>query len=175
MTTATDMWSFDCLIFGLVTCKGLFFFLGSIEILDRDDHESAFKDLIGPLPEISSRNALSPPHTPKLKMVNPGQEEEQDTEEQSGIMMKVPAESSESTNDLLKKHPNDGKSMEELFDEASPHEPLDKEEAEEVKNLIRWILNYDPAKRPSPAEVLRHPWFAAIDAEGDVQEESATQ
>ncbi|ORY71412.1 serine protein kinase [Pseudomassariella vexata] len=37
---------------------------------------------------------------------------------------------------------------------------LEEQEAHQVKTLIRWILQYDPAARPSPAEVLLHPWFS---------------
>lgn len=54
-------------------------------------------------------------------------------------------------------------SMEELFDEAEPD--LDEKEAHKVKALIRWILQYDPAKRPSPARILSDPWFCEIDVE----------
>ncbi|KAJ5156692.1 hypothetical protein N7492_009495 [Penicillium capsulatum] len=39
---------------------------------------------------------------------------------------------------------------------------LDEEEGHKVKALIRWILQYDPAKRPSPAEILCDPWFCEI-------------
>lgn len=52
-------------------------------------------------------------------------------------------------------------SMEELFDQAGPD--IDEDEAREVKALIRWILQYDPAERPSPAEILSHPWFRKIE------------
>lgn len=55
-------------------------------------------------------------------------------------------------------------SMEQMFDQADPD--LDEEEAYKVKALIRWILQYDAAKRPSPAEILLDPWFRAIEAEG---------
>lgn len=55
--------------------------------------------------------------------------------------------------------------MEESFDRAGPD--LAEEEAHEVKALIRWILQYDPAKRPSPAEILSDPWFCEIDVESD--------
>ena len=48
-------------------------------------------------------------------------------------------------------------SMEQLFDEAKPD--ISEEEAQEVKAFIRLILQYDPAKRPSAADLLRHPWF----------------
>jgi len=49
-------------------------------------------------------------------------------------------------------------SMERLFDEAGPD--LDEEEASRVKAMIRRILHYNPAMRPSPAEILRDSWFS---------------
>jgi serine/threonine protein kinase len=73
--------------------------------------------------------------------------------------------------------------MEESFDRAGPD--LDEEKLEKnkgmfqwqqwvprashhkMKALIRWILQYDPAKRPSPAEILSDPWFCKIDVESD--------
>ncbi|KAI3092600.1 hypothetical protein CBS147333_10223 [Penicillium roqueforti] len=56
-------------------------------------------------------------------------------------------------------------SMEESFDQIGLD--LDKEEAYKVKALIRWILQYDPAKRPSPAKILADPWFYEIDVKSD--------
>ncbi|KAJ8121270.1 hypothetical protein O1611_g10146 [Lasiodiplodia mahajangana] len=55
-------------------------------------------------------------------------------------------------------------SMEELFDEQGLDIP--EEEAGQVKALVRRILQYDPAKRPSPMELLRDPWFANEDSSG---------
>ncbi|KAK1772822.1 serine protein kinase [Phialemonium atrogriseum] len=57
-------------------------------------------------------------------------------------------------------------SMEELFDQAGPE--LDEVEARKVKALIRRILQYDPAKRPSAAEILVDPWFCEIEVEGSL-------
>lgn len=51
----------------------------------------------------------------------------------------------------------DDASMEELFDQAGPD--LGEEEARRVKAFIRRILQYDPAKRPSPTKILLDPWF----------------
>lgn len=56
-------------------------------------------------------------------------------------------------------------SMEECFDRAGPD--LDEEEANKVKALIRWILQYDPGKRPSPTKILSDPWFCEINVEDD--------
>jgi non-specific serine/threonine protein kinase len=63
-------------------------------------------------------------------------------------------------------------SMEELFDQAGPD--LNEEEAHKVKALIRKILQYDPAKRPSPAEILHDPWFSEMDAESMVSPQRAS-
>lgn len=52
--------------------------------------------------------------------------------------------------------------MDELFDQAGPD--LDGDEARKVRALIRWVLQYDPAKRPSPAKILSNPLFREIDA-----------
>ncbi|EFY84957.1 serine protein kinase, putative [Metarhizium acridum CQMa 102] len=54
-------------------------------------------------------------------------------------------------------------SMEDWFDQTCPD--LDEEEGRQVKMLMRWILQYDPAKRPSPAEILSDPWFGEIEVE----------
>ena len=54
-------------------------------------------------------------------------------------------------------------SMEEEFDKAGLD--LDEEEARKVKALIRRILQYDPARRPSAAEILLDPWFREIEVE----------
>ena len=51
--------------------------------------------------------------------------------------------------------------MEEAFDAAAPE--IDELEARQVKELIRWILQYEPAERPSAKEILAHPWFCALD------------
>lgn len=48
-------------------------------------------------------------------------------------------------------------SMEELLDQTSSH--LDEHEACQVKTLI---LQYDPAARPSPVEIVADPWLCAI-------------
>ena len=55
-------------------------------------------------------------------------------------------------------------SMEELFDQANPD--LDENETRRATALIRRILQYDPAKRPSPAEILLDPWFGETGVEG---------
>lgn len=36
---------------------------------------------------------------------------------------------------------------------------MGEKEKMQVEELLRWTLNYDPAKRPSTAELLEHEWF----------------
>lgn len=49
-------------------------------------------------------------------------------------------------------------SIETAFVLDKPTE-LDDEEGYVILNLLRSMLNYDPAKRPSAVEILDHPWF----------------
>jgi non-specific serine/threonine protein kinase len=47
--------------------------------------------------------------------------------------------------------------MEQLFDQTRPD--VDEDEAQQIKTLIRRIMQYDPTKRPLPFEILDDPWF----------------
>ncbi|PWY62197.1 kinase-like protein [Aspergillus eucalypticola CBS 122712] len=135
-----DIWSFGCLIFELITGEPLFCVPGS-EYED-DDHLLSLTERLGALPDdlFTHWKTSSLYFTPERKLFNcqiggVGPEEEP----------------------LLV----DQISMEEQFDSTEPD--IDSKEADDVKGLIQWILQYDPAKRPSPAEILSHPWFRNID------------
>ncbi|RAK85729.1 kinase-like protein [Aspergillus costaricaensis CBS 115574] len=135
-----DIWSFGCLIFELITGEPLFCVPGSE--YENDDHLLSLTERLGALPDdlFIHWKTSSLYFTPERKLFNcqiggVGPEEEP----------------------LLV----DQISMEEQFDSTEPD--IDLKEADEVKGLIRWILQYDPAKRPSPAEILSHPWFRNID------------
>ncbi|CAG8946696.1 unnamed protein product [Penicillium salamii] len=139
-----DIWSFGCLIFELITGEPLFCIPYSK--WEDDDHLLFLTAQLGALPDELFKNwtTSSLYFTPERKLFNcqlggvaPGKEP---------LMV-------EQT------------SMEECFDRAGPE--LDEEEANKVKALIRWILQYDPAKRPSPTEILSDPWFCGIDVESD--------
>jgi serine/threonine protein kinase len=49
-------------------------------------------------------------------------------------------------------------SLEERFDHGKPADVSD-DDAKMVKALLRRILQYDPAKRPTASEILQDPWF----------------
>ncbi|KAJ6190004.1 hypothetical protein N7519_000025 [Penicillium mononematosum] len=137
-----DVWSFGCIVFELITGQPLFCIPYSE--MEDDDHLLSLTAQLGALPnELFKHWTTSSLYfTPERKLFNcqlggvaPGQEP---------LMLEQA-------------------SMEESFDRAGPD--LDEEEAHKVKALIRWILHYDPAKRPSPAEILSDPWFCEIDVE----------
>ncbi|KAL6228627.1 hypothetical protein BDW75DRAFT_226578 [Aspergillus navahoensis] len=138
--STVDVWSFGCLVFELITGQPLFCIPGSN--YENDKHLLSLTALLGPLPDELFKHwkTSSLYFTPERKLFNcqlggvaPGEEP---------LML-------EQT------------SMEDLFDQAEPD--LSKEEANKVKVLIRWILQYDPEKRPSPADILSDPWFSGID------------
>lgn len=49
-------------------------------------------------------------------------------------------------------------SIEELFDQVGLTE-VGEEEGQQIKALVRQILQYDSVKRPSAKELLKDPWF----------------
>ncbi|KAI3321373.1 serine protein kinase [Xylariaceae sp. AK1471] len=134
-----DVWSFGCLVFELITGQPLFCVPWyESEVTQDDDHLLSLTACLGPLPDELYKHweTSSLYFTAERKLFNC---------QLGGVAEGVEPLMIEQT------------SMEELFDQADPD--LGQEEASEVKLLIRRILQYDPAKRPSPAEILRDPWF----------------
>jgi serine/threonine protein kinase len=105
-----------------------------------DDHLLMFSDTLGPLPEnLYGLWTRSPKYyTPERVQFNT-----------------LLHDHSEETDLLLHKM----KPLEELFDDNKPAD-LSDEQSKMVKALLRRILQYDPAKRPTPSQILLDPWFA---------------
>lgn len=131
-----DVWSFGCLVFELVTGQPLFCVPGYDGA--NDDHLLQLTELLGPLPDhlFQHWRTSSFYFTPERKLYN----NQVGGAPEGGEPLIV-----------------DERTMEEAFDQAGPE--IDEEEAKKVKALIRRILQYDPAKRPTPAEILDDPWF----------------
>jgi serine/threonine protein kinase len=136
-----DVWSFGCLIYELITGQPLFCVPGSKHA--DDDLLLSFTAQLGPLPdEVFCRWKTSSLYfTPDGKLFN---------RQLGGV--KDGGEPLTMVDEL---------SMEEMFDRTEPD--LDEEEARTIKAVIRRILKYDPAERPSPAEILSYPWFRAVE------------
>ncbi|KAM0542287.1 hypothetical protein ACHAPJ_012852 [Fusarium lateritium] len=135
-----DIWSFGCLVFELITGQPLFCVPWSESETDQDDdHLLTLNERLGPLPDELYRQwkTSSLYFTPDKQLFN--------------CQLGGVADGGEP---LLVEQ----LSMEEAFDQANPD--LTAEEAKKVKRLIRRILQYDPAKRPSAAELLRDAWFS---------------
>ncbi|KAK8070622.1 Non-specific serine/threonine protein kinase [Apiospora hydei] len=139
-----DVWSFGCLVFELMTGQPLFCVpWNDSETEQDDDHLLSLTTCLGPLPEALYRKwkTASLYFTPDRQIFN-------------FQLGGVP----EGGEPLMLEQV----SMEEMFDRAKPD--VDAEEAVKVNKLVRRILQYDPAQRPSPAEILRDPWVC--DASG---------
>lgn len=134
-----DIWSFGCLVFELVTGMPLFCVPRSDE--EDDDHLLALTARLGDLPEdlFEHWKTSSFYFTPEREIFN-------------RHLGGVP----EGGEPLMYEE----FSMEQMFDMAAPE--VGEVESQQVKALIRRILQYDPAKRPSPAEILQDPWFAEV-------------
>ncbi|KAI1272000.1 serine protein kinase [Xylaria sp. FL0933] len=136
-----DVWSFGCLLFELVTGTPLFCTSGYGSKVDQDDEYLFWLTIrLGPLPDELYKHwkRSSFYFTPQRELFN--------------CLLGGVKEGEEPL--MLKSLP----SLEEDFD-AKTHPDMDKDEASQIKSLIRRILQYDPAKRPSAAELLQDPWF----------------
>ncbi|KAF2968431.1 hypothetical protein GQX73_g5125 [Xylaria multiplex] len=137
-----DIWGFGCLIFELITGRQLFCVPWYKSEVNRDDdHLLSLTTCLGPLPDELYRHwkTSSLYFTPERKLFN---------YQLGGV-----AQGAEPL--MLEEQEQ---TMEKMFDEANPD--LCQEEAHQVKSLVRRILQYDPEKRPSAAEVLSDPWFS---------------
>ena len=135
-----DIWSFGCLRYKFVIGMTLFDTPPLSPLPDRQDlinngHLLDMIELLGPLPsQLLSKWPRSHKYMhPDEKLFN--------------VIVDGPMEQ------LLP-----SESIETVFGLNKSTE-LDDEEGHVILNLLRFILNYDSAKRPSAVEILDHPWF----------------
>lgn len=151
ITQAQDIWSFGCLMFEFITARMLFSVTGlpglteakteEYKRRDDDDHFLQFADVLGDLPSgILSRWPRS-----HLYVNDRGEV----TKHYIGNLPEG--------YDISSIEPQS--SLEAFFDREKPVD-LNASEASVVVKLLRYILQYDSAKRPSASEILSHPWFA---------------
>jgi non-specific serine/threonine protein kinase len=132
-----DIWSFGCLMFEFLTGRKLFTiskYGNNQEDEDEadDDHLTQLNDVIQPLPDfiMAAWPRASEWYKPNGDPVPPDSDDE------------------------VYIHPT----LEDLFAENKPDD-IDDEESAVLCSLMRQILQYDPAKRPSAVDILKHSWF----------------
>jgi serine/threonine protein kinase len=139
-----DIWSFGCLVFEFVTGTPLF----AVSTWSRvpqvqrdDDHLLQMTDVLGELPEnLFNKWTRAPRYFgPSRERINSIVEEY--------IEGEFPAEP-----------PYVADSLETYFREHKSGD-VDERESSFIIGLVRRILQYDPEKRPSAADLLRDPWF----------------
>lgn len=135
-----DVWSFGCLMFEFLTGRTLFalMMLGHDQQEQDDtddDHLVQLNDVLRPLPE--SMMDLWPRakkwYGPNHQRLQPYGDDE----------------------------PYIHESIDTLFAENKSPEITDEEEQVLVP-LMRRILDFEPAQRPSAEELLQHPWFSVL-------------
>ncbi|KAK1999779.1 serine/threonine-protein kinase SRPK3 [Colletotrichum falcatum] len=175
--TGIDIWSFGCLLFAFITGRSLFELppFGFSDETLKDKHLIQMSEIIQPLPE-----SLVVKWPSWSKYFGPGGERlnvKPSDFEEGGFFVQLdeqddmeedthgadddgsPADDEDSAIRARNRAPvQPSDSLEKLM---SDNKPPDMDEAEEamVVSLLRSIFQYDPAKRPSAAELLEHAWF----------------
>lgn len=177
--TGVDIWSFGCLLFELLTGSTLFMvsqmFAGG-ETLD-DVHVIQLTEVIGPLPEQVFRAWRRGPcyfDACFRRTYNPEGRESPDsgsssdsetTETEDGLSDPDDGGSISSEDDTVDSSSEDefarvrmSEPLEEHF-RRNKSDDIDEVEERQILQMLRWILQHDPAKRPSAGEILQHEWF----------------
>ncbi|KAI3329013.1 serine/threonine-protein kinase SRPK3 [Xylariaceae sp. AK1471] len=152
---AIDIWSFGCLMFELLTDYPLFEpcpFGRQKDVVD-DEHLIELSEVVGTLPEDMLAkwprySAYFGPDGERLT-VRPADFDESEM----GRAIKKRAQSGD------RKLPAPWATLEAKFSLYKAND-IDDVEAKEIMSLLRDILQIDPLKRPSAAELLSRSWFS---------------
>ncbi|OIW30105.1 serine/threonine-protein kinase SRPK3 [Coniochaeta ligniaria NRRL 30616] len=153
ISPAIDIWSFGCIMFGLLTDNvlfELFTFSGERNTID-DDHLLQLSEIIGPLPE----DMLAKWPRRGLYFGSGGNR-----------LNTSPFDFDDSPFGQAKRARSKGRrdppvpltSLEDKFHEYRLSD-VDAAEANEIASLLRDILHIDPLQRPTAAQLLERPWF----------------
>jgi serine/threonine protein kinase len=150
-----DIWSFGCLVYEFVTGRSLFAVipLASSDASEVDeDHQLQMTRLLGPPPEELYENWIC--LTPKHDVVDRKPNDSDEGSDNLGAEGSY-GDGMGSSPGL----PNLPQSLEEAF-ERDKSSDLSDEDARKTVALVRGILQYETAKRPSIEALLTHSWFS---------------
>ncbi|EGY19378.1 uncharacterized protein VDAG_09580 [Verticillium dahliae VdLs.17] len=167
----TDIWCVGCLVFELITGRQLFVRLEALQgdesdETTNDEHLIQLSQVLGPMPTSLFTHWQRGPQYYGLEgelIIDDGESDVSDDEKSSQATL----ESGDNRSQGNRVGSERGsplataESFVSLEQQLRKCKPDDMEEAEEaiVLELLRWILQYDPEKRPSAEEILTHPWF----------------
>ncbi|KAJ4984062.1 serine/threonine-protein kinase SRPK3 [Stagonosporopsis vannaccii] len=158
-----DIWSFGCLMYEFLTGEALF----TVNVIgcdqeDQDDaddeHLCQLNDIIRPLSDsmMSAWPRSSKWFDADHNHLQPDEEEDLEKHDRKAGVSKSEEEVGGKDED---EEPYVYDTLEQRFANQK-HPDIDEEEADVICRLIRSILVYDPAQRPTAEELLQHPWFS---------------
>ena len=181
-----DIWCFGCLVFEMLLGRSLFVNVQPMEgkaydEISNDEHLIQLWEVIGPLPNTlcakwRRADQYLSPDGERLEVSSHEEEygsEDDITDESSdqdlgqdsddGLDDQPPnspvSNASGSSEPLYLASPDSFLSLEDQFEKKKPS-CIDESEGKEILHLLRWIFQYDPAKRPSAQDIIKHPWFS---------------
>ncbi|KAF4339008.1 CMGC SRPK kinase [Fusarium beomiforme] len=156
-----DIWAFGCLVFEMVIGRPLFVGIQSLEGEDydetsNDEHLIQLWEVIGPFPKLLLDKWRRADHY----FDSNGHRLETQSQGDDYMSGDEGMDSGDETDDNDPPLACLGKflSLEDQIKEEKPVE-LGDSEADEVLSLLRWIFQYDPARRPSTSDLLNHRWL----------------
>ncbi|KAF5649672.1 CMGC SRPK kinase [Fusarium sp. NRRL 52700] len=157
-----DIWAFGCLVFEMLTGRPLFVAIQSLEGEDydetsNDEHLIQLWEVIGPLPKrllekwrranqyfnTSGKRLKIKPQDDDYVSGDEDMESDDGTEESDGPPLAYLGEFLSLEDQFMAERPDD----------------IEKAEANEILELLRWIFQYDAADRPSTSDLINHPWL----------------
>lgn len=144
----TDVWSFGCLLFELLTGNTLFYIWKSIHEQENiDDHMLHLVDALGPPPITIAA------HWPRRNLYF--------DQEGQQIKFTVVTESNVTAEEYSDSDSEDSETDQTLRGRftAEKMDGISQEEATMIINLLSKVLVYEASKRPTARELLDHPWF----------------